>query len=292
MGRQKVLRSLADKLKIVRKYTGDRFGAGRGYDLRKPMSKARQRTIGKYFDMVTELTSTPHKIIEPARGTKRETFEFTGQIHHPKFTKAIIRIPDPTARYTFSIDKTRPKGSRFTVINRRTREKSWHIPAAVFLDENENLYDEDEDIDPDFFESVLEEYAERGEVYLIEAGDFHMWGSVGSIERVSGKLSELFKQYGAGNFDQFDKNSHFIGNWFRGVQVYSDARDFRPYLEDRVAHEVNRLTERYGNDAGNFRGRHFRILKSGAIGEFYQGRLIGTIQPTAPATTPKKPRRR
>lgn len=269
----------------MRRFTGDRFSAAKGYDLRKPMSRARMRTIGKYFDMITELTSTPHKIIIPAKGTKRETFEFTGQIHHPKFVRAIIRVPDPEARYSFGIDRERPKGSRFVMINRRTRERSWHIPAAVFLDENENLYDEDEDVAPEFFEAVLEEYAERGEVYLIEAGDFHMWGSAGHIRRVSEKLSDLFKQYGAGNFDPFDKNSHFVGNWFRGIQVYSDARDFRPYLEDRVAAEGRRLQER-----GLAPFTHFRILRSGAIGRFYQGRLMETLP--GPTTHRHPPRRR
>lgn len=279
---------LRSKLALVRRFTGDRFSAAKGYDLRKPLSRARARTIGKYFDMIVELTSTPHKIIVPPRGGKREAFEFTGQIHHPKFVKAIVRVPDPEARYSFSIDRTRPRGSRFVMTNRRTRERSWHIPAAAFLDENENLYDEDEDIAPEFFEMVLEEYAERGEVYLIEAGDFHMWGSAGHIRRVSEKLSELFKQYGAGNFDAYDKNSHFIGNWFRGVQVYSDASDFRPYLEDRVAAEGRRLQER-----GLAPFTHFRILKSGDIGRFYQGRLVQTMPaPQGPGKAAKKYRRR
>lgn len=227
--------------------------------------------------MILELTARPHKIITPPKGGKRETFEFTGQIHHPKFVKAIVHLPDPEARYTFSLDKSRPKGSRFVMTNRRTREKAWHIPAKVFLDENEHLYDEDEDIDPTFFEDVLTEYGERGEVYLIEAGEFHMWGSAGSIERVADKLSDLFKQYSAGNFDHTDKNSHFIGNWFRGVQVYSDAMDFRPYLEDRVRAEAKRLEERHLTAFT----KH-RVLKSGDIGTFYQGRLID-VQPAARA---------
>lgn len=224
--------------------------------------------------MIRELTGRPHKVITPARGAKRETFEFTGQLHHPRFVKAIVHLPDPEARYRFDIDKTRPRGSRFVMTNVRTREKSWHIPAAVFLDENENLYDEDEDISPEFFADVLEEYAERGEVYLIEAGDYHMWGSAGHIERVSNKLSDLFKQYGAGNFDAYDKNSHFIGNWFRGVQVYSSINDFAPYFDDRIKAEARRLQER---NLQPFT-KH-RILKSGAVGTFYQGQLIDVQRP-------------
>lgn len=267
------MRPLSEKLKIVRQFTGDRFSAAKGYDLRKGVSKARARTISKYFDMVMELTSRPHKIIVPARGAKRETMEYTGQIHHPKFVKAIVHTPDPAARYSFSIDKTRPKGSRFILTNRRTKEKSWHIPARVFLDENEFLYDEDEDIDPQFFADVIVEYGERGEVYVIEAGDFHMWGAAGHVERVSNKLADLFKQYGAGNFDPFDKNSHHIKNWFRGVQVYGDARDFSPYLDNRVRAEAKRIQERGISPFTKIRG-----LRSGDIGVFYQGQLRDVIK--------------
>lgn len=230
--------------------------------------------------MILELTARPHKIIVPVKGTKKETFEFTGQNKHPKFVKAIIHTPDPNARYIFAIDKTRPKGSRFTVINRRTHERSWHVPARVFLDENENLYDEDEEIPAEFFEDVLTEYAERGEVYLIEAGEHHMWGSAGHIPRVAEKLSDLFKQYGAGNFDATDRNSHFIGNWFRGVQVFSDARDFMPYAQDRIRAEAKRLTE-YGLDPFT----KFKILKTGAIGRFYKGQLVQTFDPVKMVST-------
>lgn len=264
---------LSHKLRSIRRFTGDRFSAAKGYDGRKALSRSRLRTINRYFVMVQELTGRPHKVIVPPKGGKREAFEYTGQAHHPKFTKAIVHISDPVASYSFALDKTRPKGSRFVVTNRRTREKSWHIPAAVFLDENELLYDEDEEIDPTFFADVLEEYAERGEIYLIEAGDYHMWGSAGSIERVSEKLSDLFKQYGAAHFDHTDKNSHFIGNWFRGVQVYSDARDFRPYFEDRIKAEAKRVKER-GLEPFT---RH-RVLKSGAIGTFRHGKLVNVVQ--------------
>jgi hypothetical protein len=262
-----------NKLAVVRRYTGDRFSAQRGYDARKPLSRARLKTIDRYFEMIQELTARPHKVVTPPKGGKREAFEYTGQIHHPRFTKAIVHTPDPAAKYVFELDKSRPKGSRFIVTNRRTREKSWHIPAAVFLDENAALFDEDEDTPPEFFADVLEEYGEAGEVYLIEAGDYHMWGAAGSVQRVSEKLSDLFKQYGAGNFDAMDKSSHFIGNWFRGVQVYSDARDFRPYLEDRVRAEGARLRER-----GLEPFTKHRVMKSGAIGTFHQGRLVAVHQ--------------
>lgn len=273
---------IKSKLAAVRRFTGNRFSAARGYDARKKLSKSRLRTISRYYDMVQELTARPHKVIVPPKGGIREVFEYTGQRHHPKFTKAIVHLSDPEAKYRFEIDKTRPKGSRFVVINTRTRERSWHIPASVFLDENELLYDEDQEIDPTFFADVLEEYAERGEVYLIEAGDYHMWGSAGSIERVSNKLSDLFKQYGAGHFDPYDKSSHFIGNWFRGVQVYSDAYDFKPYFEDRIAHEAKRLRERHVPAFTKF-----RVLRSGDMGTFYQGKLVD-VQKAAPYKGPKK----
>lgn len=267
------LSDLTDKLRALRRYTGDRFSPARGYDARKPLSRSRKRTIERYYTQLVELTSRPHKVITPPRGAKREAFEFTGQVHFPKFVKAILHTPDPDAKYTFEIDKTRPKGSRFIVINQRTREKSWHIPAAVFLEQNPDLYDEDQDTPPEFFEEIIYEYAENGEVYLIESGDYYMWGSAGTPQSVSEKLSDLFKQYGAGNFDVTDKNSHFIGNWFRGIQVFQDARDLRPYLEDRVRHEAERIKER-----GIPAFTKYRVLKSGAIGTFYRGKLVNVAR--------------
>jgi hypothetical protein len=252
----------------VRRYTGDRFSAAKGYDLRKPMSKARARTIARYFELAVELTSRPHLVVPPPKGGKREAFAYTGQLHHLRFTKAIVHTPEPGDRYSFKLDRTRPRGSRFVVENRRTRERSWHIPAAVFLDENPGLFDPDEDPDPDFFQGVIEDYGEQAEVYMIEAGENHMWGDAGSPERVGGKLAELFKQYGAGNFDPFDRNSHFIGNWFRGVQAYS-AGAALSYMSERRVLAASREVK------WGLRPReHFRALRSGDIGRFYQGTLV------------------
>jgi hypothetical protein len=266
---------LAQKLALVRRYTGKRFSAAKGYDLRKGMSKGRMKTVEKYAGLIVELTDRPHRIYRPKRGEKREAFTFTGQEHHPRFEVAIIPVPDPAGSYRFELDRTRPPGSRFVMENRTTKERSWHIPAKLFLDENEQLYDEDADIAPEFFEYVLEQYAEQGPgyTYVVEAGEYHMWGASGNIPRVAEKLSELFKEYGAGHFDAFDKNSHFIGNWFRGVQVYTNPEEFAVYALARANRRADYLRERPGMDPFT----RFRVLKSGDIGIFYRGKLINTI---------------
>lgn len=284
---------LSDKLRIVRKFTGHRFGPGRGYDARKSLSRSRQRTINKYYEIVRELTDRPHKIIVPKKGQKRETFSFTGQLHMPKFVKAIIVVPDAGAQYKFFMDKQRPKGSRFTMINRRTGEKSWHIPASAFLDENELLYEEDQDNPPEFFQAVLEEYAVGGQVYMIEAGEYHMWGSAGTVETISQKISELFKQYSAGVFDANDANSHFVGNWFRGIQVYSPT-EAAVYMGERAEHEAKRIREFNEKAGGNVMqfGRRFRLLKSGDIGEFVFGKLVHVHHPLTTTVVASKDRRR
>lgn len=202
---------------------------------------------------------------------KREAFEYTGQKHLPRFTKAFIPTPDANGRYSFTLDKTRPKGSRFTVINRRTRERSWHIPAEVFLEENELLYDEDAEIPPEFFQAIIEYYAVRGQVYMIEAGDFHMWGDAGPPALVAEKLSLLFKQYGSGNFDPYDKNSHHIRNWFRGIKVFGQD-EMSEYGTERALHSRRRQTE--WNLAPQ---EHWRMLRSGDLGHFVKGKLADRI---------------
>lgn len=271
---------LADKLRTVRRFTGDKFSAARGYDARKPMSKARARTIARYYEAIKELTGRAHMLVTPKRGEKREMFEFTGQARFPRFVKAIIVKPIAADPYTYTVDKTRPKGSRFILVNKRTRERSWHIPAHVFLDENEALYDPDADIEPQFFEDVLNEYAVQGPntAYMIEAGDYHMWGSAGDIPTVSAKLSELFKNYGSDIFDADDKSSHFIGNWFRGIQVFTE-HESRTYREERANAAVTRIRE-FNKQAGRQvrqYGQSFRVLKSGDIGEFVFGKLVRII---------------
>lgn len=264
------------KLKLVRQYTGDKFSAARGYDARKPLSKARLRTIDRYFNLVNELTARPHKLYRPKRGEKREAFEFSGQKGFPRFQVAIVNIPVPGDPYRFYLDKTRPRGSRFVMENRRTHEKSWHVPANIFLYENPNLFDEDAPPDPEFFEYVLEQYAEQGprHTYVIEAGEHHMWGASGNIPKVAANLADLFKQYGAGNFDAFDKSSHFIGNWFRGIQVYSNPEEFAVYAMRRAEEKARYLRERPGLDPFT----KYRTLKSGDMGVFYRGKLIQIVK--------------
>lgn len=259
---------LGTKLRVIRRFTGDKFSAARGYDLRKPISKARARTIQRYFDLAVELTARPHKLFKPGRGQKVEAFEYTGQKSYPRFQVAIVHTPDEIADYSFEVDRSRPKGARFIVTNERTQERSWHIPARIFIEGNEHLFDEDYDTPPEFFEAIIEDYAERGQVYVIEAGEFHMWGNAGTPKSVGAKLAELFKTYGAGKFDPTDKNGSFIGNWFRGVQVYSPD-EFMPYMNDRIIANVAR-SERWGLRPGE----HFRQLRSGDIGHFYRGTLL------------------
>jgi len=268
------LQDFKKQLQIVRRYTGDKFSSEKGYDLRKPISKARMKTVHKYYEMILELTTRPHKTVAIPKGWKREMFEFTGQKAHPRFVKAIIHTPDPEAKYEFSLDKSRPKGSRFNVVNKRTQEKSWHIPAKVFIEGHPALFNPDLDIPASFFQQIIEEYGEEGRIFMIEAGEGHMWGSAGSAERVGEKLSSLFKNYGSDKFDPGDKNSHFIGNWFRGVQVYSDVNDLLPYVENRTRAEVKRL-EKYGLPPFT----KYKLLRNGQIGYFLRGELQFAISP-------------
>lgn len=262
---------LKDKLAILRRYTGDRFSAAKGYDLRKGISRARSKTIDRYYSKLIESTARAHAVYRPKRGEKREAFFYSGQEKFPRFDVAFIPVPDPESRYKFSIDKKRPKGSRFIVENRRTRERSWHIPASVFQDERYDIFDPDADPDPEFFQDVLETYAEQGPryTYVIQAGEHYMWGASGNIPKVSAKLADLFKQYGSDRFDPSDKNSHFIGNWLRGVQVYTDPDEFAVYAMERATKKAD-----WHRKTGIPTFTKYRILKNGKIGVFVRGQLV------------------
>lgn len=287
-------KALRDQLRIVRRYTGDKFSDDRGYDAgsakREGMSRARIRTVERYFNRIQELSDRPHRVYGGGRDKptksgsawrpheKREAFAFTGQKGFPRFQVAIIPIPVPTDPYAFDLDMTRPEGSRFVMVNQRTGERSWHIPVEVFVWENPQLWDEDEALEAEFFEDVLDRYAEKGprHTYVIEAGEYHMWGSSGKIPKVAEELAKLFKNYGAGNFDAYDRNSHFIGNWFRGVQVYSNPDEFAAYAMRQAEKRAKFYRERRpGMDPFT----RYRGLNDGSLGVFNRGELIQRVRP-------------
>lgn len=275
------------KLDLIRRYTGRKFSAANGYDARKPLSKKRLKTIDRYFNLVNDLTARSHKIYRPKKGEKNEAFEFTGQKGYSYFSHAIVHSPDPAAKYTFKIDKARPKGSRFVVINKTSGERSYHIPAEPFW----MIQDEDENGEPDYlsseFEDILQEYAEGAELFMINAGDYHMWGSAGGARRVAEKLADLMKQYGSDNFDEYDRHSHHIDNWFKGVTAYSYIEEAWPYITERSRAQVKRNEER-GND-GRLKAR---ILRNGNFGAFIDGKLAYEVSTaTATPVTPKGKKR-
>jgi hypothetical protein len=237
------LTNIRNKLEALRKLTTG-FDAAHGYDLRKPLTRSRIRTIEKYHAKLMELTNRPHILYAPKKGEKNEAFEYTTQKGYPRFRRAIIYTPDPTARITFSIDRARPRGSRFVATNRKTGQRHYHIPARAFLawdhiadaDFVAYLEEQGEDIseldEASFYQYVIEYYSDgEASFYMIMAGESFMWGSAGGAEKVAKKVDTIINNYGANVFDASDKNSSYYGNWFRGVMAYSDHTDAVPIIE-------------------------------------------------------------
>lgn len=275
---------LKNKLELVRKFTGDRFSAARGYDLRKPMSRRRLRTIDRYFNVISELTARDYVVYTPKRGEKREVFEFTGQKGFGNFTRAIIHSPQKEAKYTYKIDKERPKGSRFVVENKQSGERSWHIPAHLFWQIFDDLSEEEKE---DIYTQILEEYGDDAEVFLINAGDFHMWGTAGNAPIVARKISELFRNYGADVFDPNDKNSNYIGNWFRGVTAYKPRGQINNYITERY-----HARRQYLEDMHRANDYKFRYTRDGRIVAMQRGSVIFELpRPTPENIEPYDPNR-
>jgi hypothetical protein len=280
--------SLKAKLDVIRRFTGNKFSAANGYDLRKPLSKRRVKTIERYYQEVMRLTSRDYQTFVPKKGWKKEAFEFTGQRGFNYFQKAIIQKPDPEANYTFELDKSRPKGSRFIMYDRKRGEKIWHIPASAFWEiEDDEIYGDPDELSA-FYSDVLDEYAEEAEIYMIQNGDYHMWGSAGGRDKVAQKIADLMKQYGSDNFDPNDKHSHHIDNWFSGVTAYARVEDVWPYITERSAAFIERNRER-GTD-GRLKAR---ILRNGNFGAFIDGRLEYQVSPVGAApVTPRGQKRK
>lgn len=258
-------------LKLIRPYTGKNFSTAKGYNGSKRTSVRRARTVARYANITEELLSRDHVIYVPPKQVKKEAFIYTGQEDFRQFTKAIVFRPAKGSKLDFAVDADRPEGSRFTVTNRKTGETSWHIPDTPFWDIVPE-YDEGlEDFNPEHFERVLRDHAEDGDTFMIQAGDHHMWGSAGNLERVGEKLADLFAQYGDNNHDPNNSNSHNIKNWFRGITVYSNDDELRPYLQERGEARVKALREAE-LPVHNYTIR-LRLLRDGSIGLYIGGRM-------------------
>lgn len=281
------MRDIRKKLEAIRAVTGGYFSAKNGYDLRKPLSKRRQKTIEKYYEVLVDLTSRPHVEYRPRKGEKTEAFSYTGQKHTPKFDRAFVHKVDPDASLQFVLDKNRPKGSRFISYNKKTGQSYYHVPASAFIAfEDDDLEEAGEEVE-DFYEDVLREYAEDAELFLINAGNNYMWGSSGQHEAVAKKVADLFRNYGAGNFDPGDKNSHYYGNWFNGVTAFTRAADAYPLIAERYRANERRKEERH-----IMTDDKIRVLSSGDLGLFRNGRLIRTVKRGDVEPYAGKPKRR
>lgn len=267
---------LSHKLALIRRFTGDRFSAARGYDARKKLSRKRIRTINRYYDLIVELTGRSHVVYTPKKGERREAFEYTGQSGYSYFNRAIIHTPGKAAKYDFYMDRTRPQGSRFTVLNKSTQEMSWHIDPDLFWMVIDDGITDEERIDE--FTDILNEYAEEAEVFLINAGEHHMWGNAGNAPVVAKKIDELFRNYGADIFDPSDRNSNYIGNWFRGVTAYKPKSSIDRYITDRYL-----ARRKYLEDTHRQTNYKIRYTRYGEIIFMERGTLMGVGRHMTPS---------
>jgi len=275
------LSDIAEKLRTVRRYTGDAFSAARGYSLNKKLNFGQRMAVERYFQKIMELTAKETVTYIPKRGEKTEAFAYTGQTGWRKFKYAIIHKPDRNAKLSFSIDKTRPRGSRFVVTNRLTGQRYYHIPSAAFLwFEDMQLpapltdWLKAQDIDPttlneeEFYQLVIEFYAEDAEFFLIQAGESYMWGAGGGPEQVAKKIATIINNYGEALFDASNPNSSYYGNWFRGVTGFTNRFDAFEGISEAMA---KRRAWREKYKVRTPENTTYRTLSDGSIGVFVDG---------------------
>lgn len=257
-------------LEKVRRYTGDRFTAARGYDLRKGLNFGQRMAVLKYARKIDELTAKPFVEYTPRRGEKRETFNYTGQKGYSAFTKAIIYHPDPTHKLSFEIDKTLPKGSRFTVIDRGPKERPrapsryFHIDARYFLADWQLYADSFEE----YIQMVLDSYSPGAELFLIKAGDGYMWGAGSGRDALASKIDQLMTNYSSAYFDPNNKKSSYFGNWFRGVLAFTRREDAFPAIRRGLDQKRERLKKYRLPDI------KYRRLKDGRIVGYKDGVIV------------------
>lgn len=278
------MRDVRKLLPLVRRYTGDHFTPKNGYHAGKPLNFGQRMAVLKYAEKIEELISRPVVEYRPKRGEKTEAFEYTGQKGFRFFDRALVHKPDPDAELEFSIDKSRPKGSRFVPINKKTLQRYYHIPAKVFLDIDflpdefiewlivEKGEDLDEIAEEILFEYLIEWYSEDAEFFLIQAGESYMWGAGGSRDAVAEKIQTIVNNYGPSLFNANDKKSSYYGNWFKGVTAFTNRFDAFPMIAEAQRKKRERQ-EKYRLKGDS----KWRMLKDGSFGRFEGGRLMERV---------------
>ena len=255
-------KELAAKLRLVRAFTSG-FEASAGYHAGRKMSGGKARAVDLYFDRIKMLQAKPTQSYTPKPHERREAFEYTGQTGFRKFKKAIVYKPDVKATYEFEIEKTRPVGSQFVAVNKKTRQRFYHIPAKAFAD--------DLDLEgvelSEFYQQVLEDYAADAELYIIQAGESYMWGSAGSQDAVAEKIALIKQNYSSRLFDANKKSSSYYGNWFKGVTAFTDRFDV---LDDIGRGRRNQRLYREKYHLGEGRVRRF---KDGSLALMVDGEI-------------------
>lgn len=262
------MRNIRKQIEEVRRFTGDAFTSKNGYDLRKPLNFGRRMAVLKYYRKIEELISGPYQEYRPrTKQEKRSAFEYTGQNGYNKFSKAIISKISPSHDYTFSVDKSRPRGSQFVVTDKVSGQRYYHISAQVLLNAEEEAHENGENPN-EYIEAVIEQYAEDANFFLIQAGESYMWGSAGGAEQVADKISLILQNYGASMFQANDKRSSYYGNWFRGVTAFTRRQDAYPLIAAGLRKKRERMEQYHLGES------KFRRLKDGSIGEFRNGALL------------------
>lgn len=265
-------RGYKDQLKLVRQFTGDFFSTSRGYSPKIEPNFGQRMAVLKYARLVEERLNVPSEIYTPK---KREILkDVLEEVQMSKgyrhFTRAIIPKPPTPDAVKYSYDPKRPKGTRLVATSTKTKRRYYHIPAEAFL--IEDLLADNEEFDPQFYEDIIEQYAEDAQFFLIQAGESFMWGSAlgtgGSRRGVAEKIMHIFRNYSADMFNANDTNSSYVGNWFRGVTAFTDARDALPVLEKGLTRQAEfRAKFKMGPEK-------YRRLKDGSIGVFRDGVFI------------------
>lgn len=286
-------------LKKVRRFTGDSFTPARGYNLNKGLNFGQRMAVLKYSRKIDELTSRPYVEYKPKRGEKCEAFNYSGQRSYNKFDRAIIFHPAPRHKLSFNIDKSLPRGSRFTVEdhgpkdNQRPPSRYYSIPGRLLINES---WPDEFDTYQDYLEWLFSVYAPGAEIGIIQNGDNYMWGSAGGPHEIAEKLSQLMNNYGSDKFDPDNRHSSYYKNWITGLLCFTSRFDAFPAIADGArksdANKSRWYTERQKQrlislDEWDVKYRH---TASGRIAKYRNGQFVGyvNVEAALPADPKKK----
>lgn len=227
---QKIANNLEYKaaIKTIRHFAKG-FRGAEGYDLRKPwkdLPKYQRAKLRRYFNIIDPLTAHPFKAVRPRRKDRLKTLQkFSGQTDFPKgMTTAIVPVADPTEKLEVKYSKDNKKVHNIMEGN----------VGRTIIEFISDILINDPSLAVNLAIAQLPSDTRR---LMLMAGDHLIARPIGAnFDSLLQAVQYYQGRYGTDNFDPRNKNSHYFGNWMKGIYTYQfkELGTWQQYHQDMM----------------------------------------------------------